>query len=73
MLLLIYFIKFFDHITLKNYKSLMASVKHIATTSNDTKNMIGFLDLNDIVNYYFAQVVIHSKDETADRWILTCK
>ena len=74
MLLLIYFIKFFDHITLKNYKSLMASVKHIATTSNDAKNMIGFLNFDDIMNYYAKDVRIsNTGGETAERWILTCK
>ena len=52
----------------------MASIKNIVKTPENAKNMIGFLNFDDIMNYYAKDVRIsNTGGETAERWILTCK
>ena len=41
---------------------------------DDVKNMIGFLNLGEIMEYYAKYVrILHTANESADKWILTRK
>lgn len=68
----------FYHSAVKNFQRVFANVKKIVGDSknmiDDVKNMIGFLNLGEIMEYYAKYVrILHTANESADKWILTRK